>query len=121
LGIEIPKNGDLRGWAKNGVMLLNASLTVRAGASKSHAGKGWEQFTGAAISEVAKKTEPVVFMLWGNDAKAKEGLITSPAHKILTAAHPSPLAGNRFSGCRHFSRANEFLVENGREPVNWRL
>jgi uracil-DNA glycosylase len=121
LGIEMPKSGCLKKWAANGVMLLNAALTVRAGASRSHAGKGWETFTNAAIGEINEKTEPVVFMLWGNDARKKAELITSGRHLILTAAHPSPLAGGRFSGCKHFSKANNFLTANGRDPVDWRL
>jgi len=118
---EIPSHGHLMDWAKQGVLLLNACLTVRAGASKSHANRGWEQVTTFIISELDKKQTPVVFMLWGNDAKSKAELIKNSNHLVLTAAHPSPLAGGRFFGCRHFSKANHFLRENGLGEIDWRL
>lgn len=116
-----PESGCLTGWALGGVLLLNTVLTVEAGKSKSHSRRGWETFTSAVIRKVNEKNEPVVFMLWGNDAKAKAELITNPRHLILTAAHPSPLAGGRFFGCKHFSKANEFLKANGIKPIDWDL
>jgi uracil-DNA glycosylase len=114
------EGGDLTPWAKQGVLLLNAILTVRAGAPLSHAGKGWEAFTDEIIKTVAQKSEHVVFMLWGSKAKAKRSLIDSRRHLILTAAHPSPLsAWNGFFGCRHFSAANAYLTAHGRTPILW--
>ncbi|MDR1209744.1 MAG: uracil-DNA glycosylase [Clostridiales bacterium] len=120
-GIPEPPNGCLLKWADNGVMLLNRVLTVAAGASRSHAGRGWETFTRAAIERVNAKEAPVVFLLWGKDAQGVAEYITNPRHLVLTAAHPSPLAGGRFFGCRHFSKANEFLTRNGAEPIDWSL
>ena len=114
------EGGDLTPWAKQGVLLLNTILTVRAGAPLSHAGKGWEAFTDEIIKTVAQKSEHVVFMLWGSKAKAKRSLIDSRRHLILTAAHPSPLsAWNGFFGCRHFSAANAYLTAHGRTPILW--
>ena len=122
LGIEISKHGELTDWAKNGVLLLNTALTVREGLPNSHRGKGWEIFTDAVISALNQRNEPIVFILWGANAKAKASLITNPIHLKLTAAHPSPLSAyNGFFGCRHFSKANEFLIKNGIEPIDWRL
>ena len=121
LGVSIPICGCLVKWAEQGVMLLNAALTVRAGASRSHAGKGWEQFTAAVIERLNDRETPMVFMLWGKDAQAKRAWITNPKHLILEAAHPSPLAGGRFFGSRHFSQANAFLKENGIKEIDWRL
>lgn len=121
MGCYIPNNGCLIKWAKQGVMLLNASLTVERGRSKSHSGKGWETFTSAVIEKLNEKSSPVVFLLWGRDAQNKTELITNPKHKILTAAHPSPLAGGRFFGCRHFSKANAFLSENGLPEIDWQI
>ncbi len=119
LGITPPSHGYLADWAKNGVLLLNAVLTVREGQAGSHRGKGWELFTDRIIELLNKREKPMVFMLWGNYAKAKASLIDGTRHKILTAAHPSPLsAWNGFFGCRHFSAANAFLGENG---VDWRI
>ena len=119
LGITPPGHGCLTDWAKNGVLLLNAVLTVREGQAGSHRGRGWEQFTDRIIELLNKREKPMVFMLWGNYAKAKASLIDGNRHKILTAAHPSPLsAWNGFFGCRHFSAANEFLGENA---VDWRI
>ncbi len=119
LGITPPSHGCLTDWAKNGVLLLNAVLTVREGQAGSHRGRGWEQFTDKVIELLNKREKPMVFMLWGNYAKAKASLIDGSRHKILTAAHPSPLsAWNGFFGCRHFSAANEFLGENA---VDWRI
>jgi uracil-DNA glycosylase len=114
------QGGDLTPWAEQGVLLLNAILTVRAGAPLSHAGKGWEAFTDEIIRTVSEKGDSVVFLLWGSKAKAKASLIDTSRHLILTAAHPSPLsAWNGFFGCRHFSAANAFLTAHGRTPIQW--
>ena len=122
LGIPPTTCGDLGGWAEQGVLLLNAVLTVRAGASGSHAGKGWERFTDYVISLLNKSEKPIVFMLWGGYAKKKGALITNPKHLILTSVHPSPLSFYQgFLQCKHFSKANKFLTENGREPIRWEL
>ena len=122
LGCRIPNNGCLEGWARQGVLMLNTVLTVRAHQANSHQGMGWEHFTDAIISSVNALEHPVVFMLWGRPAQAKQLLITNPGHLILKASHPSPLSAYRgFFGCRHFSKANEFLTENGEEPVNWQI
>jgi uracil-DNA glycosylase len=121
LGCYIPDNGHLVSWARQGVMLLNASLTVVQGASRSHAGKGWEIFTDAVLSAINKKDEPVVYLLWGKDAQAKGQKLDNPRHLVLAAAHPSPLAGGRFFGCRHFSKTNEFLQRNGLTPIDWQI
>lgn len=121
LGIEPPSHGSLQAWADAGVLLLNAVLTVRAGAAGSHAGKGWERFTDEVIATVNAKTEPVVFILWGAYARKKKALIDTSRHTIIESAHPSPLsAHNGFFGSRPFSRANAALVAAGREPVDWR-
>lgn len=122
LGLPIPEKGDLTKWAEEGVLLLNTALTVRRGMANSHRGKGWEIFTDSIIEIMNRREKPVVFILWGANARAKTALITAPQHKILTCAHPSPLSAfNGFFGCRHFSKCNEFLKENGIEPVDWRL
>lgn len=120
-GCEIPLSGNLEGWAKQGVFLLNATLTVRQNTAGSHQNKGWEQFTDAVIKLVSEKREHVVFMLWGNYAKAKAQLIDSSKHLVLEAAHPSPLARGAFFGCKHFSKANAYLKSMGREEINWCL
>ena len=117
----MPDNGFLVHWARQGVLLLNTVLTVRRGASKSHTGKGWEQFTDRVLELINEKDSPVVFMLWGRDAQRKGQLINNPSHLILSAAHPSPLAGGRFFGCKHFSRANEFLMKNEMEIIDWQI
>lgn len=117
----MPDNGHLVHWAEQGVLMLNTVLTVRGGASKSHAGKGWEQFTDRVLALIDQKESPVVFMLWGKDAQRKCQHIHNPMHLVLTAAHPSPLAGGRFFGCKHFSRANEFLQENGLTEIDWQI
>ena len=122
LGIEIPpKNmGELTSWAKNGVLLLNNVLTVREGQPNSHKSVGWEIFTDAVISALNSKTEPVVFILWGANAREKAKIITNPMHLKLTCAHPSPLSAyNGFFGCKHFSKTNEFLIKNNIAPINW--
>ena len=122
VGCTVPQSGCLTKWAERGVMLLNSVLTVREGAAGSHRGKGWETFTDSVISRLNDRKEPIVFLLWGNYAKGKFPLITSERHLVLTAAHPSPLsASNGFFGCRHFSKANDFLVGNGMAPVDWQL
>jgi len=123
LGIEgkKPVHGCLEGWAKQGVLLLNTSLTVRAHQAASHSGKGWEPFTSALISYLSSTTTNIVFMLWGGHAQKRAAHIAEGrGHLVLQAAHPSPLSAHRgFFGCKHFSKANAYLKENGREPINW--
>lgn len=122
LGIDIPpKNmGELTSWAKSGVLLLNNVLTVREGQPNSHKSVGWEIFTDAVIAALNNKTQPVVFILWGANAREKAKIITNPMHLKLTCAHPSPLSAyNGFFGCKHFSKTNEFLVKNNIPPINW--
>ena len=122
LGIRPPDHGCLEGWAREGVLLLNAVLTVREHQANSHRGQGWENFTDSIIEALNNRQKPLVFILWGNNAKAKEKLITSPRHHIITGAHPSPLsAHNGFWGGRYFSGTNDFLEEQGIEPINWKL
>jgi len=122
LGLAIPPHGNLEAWARQGVLLLNATLTVRANQAGSHQHKGWEQFTDAAIRALAEQRENLVFMLWGNYAQAKAALVDGHKHCILKAPHPSPFSANQgFFGCRHFSRANDFLVRAGKEPVDWQI
>ncbi|MCQ2465497.1 MAG: uracil-DNA glycosylase [Oscillospiraceae bacterium] len=123
LGIDnTGKHGELTNWAKSGVLLLNNVLTVRQASPNSHRGIGWEQFTDRIISILNEREKPVVFMLWGNNAKAKASMITNPKHLVLTSAHPSPLSAyHGFFGCGHFAAADRFLAENGMEPVNWSI
>ena len=122
LGCYIPNNGYLKKWADQGVLMLNTVLTVRAHAANSHQGKGWEQFTDAIIRAVNKKDEPVVYMLWGRPAQMKRSMLDNPKHLVLTAPHPSPLSAYRgFFGCKHFSKANEFLKANGITPIDWQI
>lgn len=122
LGCEIPDNGYLEKWARQGVLLLNTVLTVRAHQANSHRGIGWEQFTDAAIRILNEQDRPIVFLLWGRPAQMKKSMLSNPKHLILEAPHPSPLSAYRgFFGCRHFSRTNEFLKENGLEPVDWQI
>ncbi|MDR2487758.1 MAG: uracil-DNA glycosylase, partial [Clostridiales Family XIII bacterium] len=121
-GFEIPKDGWLVPWAERGVLLLNTVLTVRAGSANSHKGKGWERLTDRAIELLGERGEPMVFLLWGANARAKKGLLTNPRHLVLEAPHPSPLsAHNGFFGCGHFRKANDFLLANGAEAVDWGL
>jgi len=121
-GCYIPNNGYLVKWAEQGVLLLNAVLTVRAHRAASHQGKGWEEFTDAAIRIVNEINRPVVFMLWGSFARNKKEMLDNPKHLILEAPHPSPLSAYRgFFGCKHFSKANEFLKENGVDPIDWQI
>lgn len=122
IGFAIPKSGNLMPWAKEGVLLLNTALTVRESAAASHASKGWEQFTDAAIRAVSENRAGVVFMLWGRHAISKEKLIDANKHLILKTVHPSPLSAHGgFLGCKHFSKANEYLEKIGFLPVDWRL
>ena len=122
LGIPPCPHGELTEWAKQGVLLLNNALTVRRGQANSHRGKGWEYLTDRIIQCVNEKSDPVVYLLWGANAREKTKIINTPRHLILTAAHPSPLSAyNGFFGCRHFSKTNKFLEDNGVDPVDWRL
>ncbi len=121
LGISEPESGDLSYWAKQGVLLLNASLSVGANRANSHSGFGWQIFTDAVIKILSARRQSLVFMLWGNFAKAKSALIDAQRHLILTAAHPSPLAGGAFFGCKHFSRCNEYLRVHGLGEIDWDL
>jgi uracil-DNA glycosylase len=119
LGLIPPNNGCLTSWAQQGVLLLNATLTVRAGEPKSHHGRGWEQFTDSVIDLLAAREDPIVFLLWGKSAREKCHKIVGTRHAIFEAAHPSPYSATGFLGCRHFSKANAFLQKVGKEPVNW--
>ena len=122
LGIIEPDSGYLVPWARQGVLLLNTVLTVREGQANSHRGMGWEIFTDRVISLLNERPEPVVFLLWGRNAREKKALITNPAHLVLEAPHPSPLSAfHGFFGCRHFSATNRFLEEQGKTPIDWRL
>ncbi len=125
LGIPIPQTGCLTPWAQQGVLLLNATLTVRRGDPLSHHNKGWERFTDAVISLLAEKKEHLVFLLWGKNAQEKclkFQELHGSRHLILTAAHPSPYAANKgFFGCKHFSKANQYLIEHGKKPIDWGL
>lgn len=120
LGTAVPQSGDLTRWATQGVLLLNATLTVRAHQAGSHQGKGWEQFTDAAINAISEQKEKVVFLLWGAYAQRKGQVIDKSKHLVLESVHPSPLSASRgFFGNHHFSRANHYLVENGKSPIEW--
>lgn len=122
LGIPMPHSGNLEKWAREGVLLLNASLTVRAGQAASHSRHGWEAFTDAAIRALSEEREHLVFILWGNYAIAKRALIDPFKHLILTSVHPSPLSASRgFFGCHHFSKTNNYLIEHNIEPIDWKL
>ena len=122
LGYPIPGSGNLEKWANQGVLLLNATLTVRAHTAGSHQKQGWEQFTDAVIKTISERKEGVVFLLWGAYAKAKEAIIDTSKHHILKAPHPSPLSASRgFLGCRHFSKTNELLRNQGLSAINWRI
>mmetsp|Transcript_23320 Transcript_23320/g.64437 ORF Transcript_23320/g.64437 Transcript_23320/m.64437 type:complete len:337 (+) Transcript_23320:572-1582(+) len=124
LGCKVPSHGDLTKWSHQGVLLLNTVLTVRQGQANSHKSKGWEKFTDACISQLSQKRRGIVFLLWGKPAQAKEKLIPAARHHVLKCPHPSPLAsasGPGFSGCRHFSQANNLLVKSGLPPVDWSL
>ncbi len=123
VGIDnLGKHGELTKWAESGVLLLNSVLTVRAHSPKSHRGIGWEEFTTDVIKLLNQREKPMVFILWGGDAKAKQKFITNPNHLVLKSAHPSPLSAfNGFFGCKHFSQANEFLRANGMEEIDWSI
>ncbi len=121
MGVRMSGYPNLENWARQGVLLLNAVLTVRSGEAASHSKIGWEQFTDAVIRYISDNCDGVVFMLWGNFARGKRELIDHSRHCVLEAAHPSPLARGAFFGCRHFSRANAWLAANGKAPVNWQL
>ena len=121
-GCYIPNNGYLVKWAKQGVLMLNTVLTVRAHQPMSHRGIGWEQFTDAAIRVLNEQDRPIVFLLWGRPAQAKHVMLDNPHHLVLEASHPSPLSARRgFFGCKHFSRTNEFLTSHGLEPIDWQI
>lgn len=121
LGVPVPDHGDLTKWAEEGVFLLNAMLTVEKNKPGAHRNIGWQDFTNAVIQKLSNQRENLVFMLWGNFAKQKKSLIDTSKHLVLESVHPSPLAGDAFFGNNHFSKANEYLKENGKEPVDWRL
>ncbi len=122
LGLPIPDHGELTEWAKSGVLLMNTVLTVREGQANSHRGHGWEIFTDKVIELLNKREQPIVFLLWGGNARSKAKLITNSKHLILQCAHPSPLSAyNGFFGCGHFIKANEFLKSQGIEPIDWRI
>ncbi len=121
LGIPLPGTGNLESWAKQGVLLLNATLTVRANSAGSHQRIGWETFTDAVIKKISDEKDNVIFLLWGNYARNKAPLINAEKHHILTAPHPSPLARGGFFGCKHFSKTNELLAAVGKTPVDWRI
>ncbi len=120
IGMPYPQTGDLTAWAKQGVLLLNATLTVRRGQAASHKGYGWETLTDAIIEKANESPRPLVFILWGGNARSKKTLITNPRHLILQSVHPSPLSAyNGFFGSRPFSKANEFLIKTGQTPIRW--
>ena len=122
LGLYIPNNGYLEKWARQGVMLLNSSLTVRDGEANSHRNKGWEIFTDKVVEHLNERSDSVIFLLWGANAKEKMKIITNPQHKILTSVHPSQLSANRgFFGCGHFKTANRLLEEMGKTPIDWQI
>lgn len=122
VGFRMPQSGCLEKWAKQGVLMLNTVLTVREGEPNSHKGKGWEQFTDKVISLLNMREQPVIFVLWGANAKAKLNLITNPHNYVLSSQHPSPLSAYRgFFGCRHFSKINLILQRNGMRPIDWQL
>lgn len=121
LGCDIPSHGDLSRWAEQGVFLLNAMLSVEQNLAGSHKNFGWQEFTDQVIRILSEQKSGLVFLLWGNFAKNKKVLIDSEKHLILESAHPSPLAGNAFQGNRHFSSANDYLIKQGKTPVNWQI
>ncbi len=122
VGFKAPNHGELIEWAKQGVLMLNAVLTVRSGEANSHKDKGWEIFTDRVIQLLNEREKPIVFILWGGNARRKKALVTNPNHRVLEAAHPSPLSAyNGFFGCRHFSKTNELLREFGETPIDWTL
>ena len=121
-GYDIPNNGYLVKWAEQGVLLLNTVLTVRKGAANSHKGKGWENFADAVIRAVNEQDRPIVYLLWGANARSKKALITNPKHLVLETVHPSPLSAyHGFFGCGHFKKANEYLADNKIAPIDWKI
>lgn len=118
---EVPTHGDLSAWAKQGVLLLNSILTVEKNRPGSHKHLGWQAFTDDVLKIISEELNGVIFMLWGNFAKSKVKFIDDSKHLVLSAAHPSPLAGGAFFGCQHFRKANEYLFNNGKDPINWTL
>ncbi|MCQ2134852.1 MAG: uracil-DNA glycosylase [Bacteroidales bacterium] len=121
LGVKMSGSPDLQPWARQGVLLLNAILTVQEASPASHSRIGWQEFTDAVIRYISDNCDGVVFLLWGNFARSKKALIDTGRHHVLEAAHPSPLAGGAFFGCRHFSKTNQILEEEGKEPINWQI
>ena len=122
IDFTIPNHGELTSWARQGVLMLNAVLTVREASPNSHKGMGWEQFTDRVIAELDKKQTPVVFLLWGANARKKAEIIKNPIHKKLITVHPSPLSAyNGFFGCKHFSKTNEILLSTGQTPIDWTI
>lgn len=124
LGIQFPKDGYLSSWAKQGVLLLNATLTVRANEPKSHYGRGWETFTNAVIAKLVERKDPLIFVLWGKSAQEKIAAVLeqrTSSHVVLTSAHPSPYSAGGFFGCRHFPQINQLLEDWGKEPIHWQL
>lgn len=122
LGLPAPKNGCLLSWAKEGVLMLNTTLTVRRSQPNSHSKIGWTRFTDSIIQKLNDRQKPIVFLLWGSNARSKKALITNPQHFILETVHPSPLSARQgFFGCRHFSQCNEFLMEHGIAPIDWTI
>ncbi len=122
VGCTITNHGELSTWAKQGVLLLNTVLTVRKGAANSHQGQGWEQLSDRIISLLDEKEEPLVFLLWGKNAKAKMSLLHNPKHLVLTSSHPSPYSVDYgFRGCHHFSKTNDYLIKNGCTPIDWQI
>lgn len=122
LGLRIPSHGCLTKWAEQGVLLLNTTLTVRENQANSHSKCGWQEFTDEVIKLLSQRSEPIVFLLWGGNARSKKQLIDTSRHLVLECAHPSPLSAfNGFFGCKHFSKTNEFLVKNGKTPIDWQI
>ncbi|MBK9042379.1 MAG: uracil-DNA glycosylase [Saprospiraceae bacterium] len=121
VGLEIPDHGDLTNWATQGVFLLNAMLTVEKNRAGAHKDIGWQTFTNVVIQTLSSQKNNLVFLLWGNFARSKKEWIDTTKHLVLEAAHPSPLAGGAFFGCKHFSKANEYLIKNGQTTINWEL
>ena len=121
LGVRLSGRHNLEKWAKQGVLMLNASLTVEAGLANSHSRIGWQTFTDKVIEKLSQEREGIVFLLWGRFAREKKVLIDGSKHLVLEAAHPSPLAGGAFFGCRHFSKTNQWLTSMGKEPIDWTL
>ncbi len=122
VGFKIPEHGELTKWAEQGVLLLNTVLTVREASANSHKGMGWERFTDRVIAELDKKQTPIVFLLWGANARNKAEIIKNPIHKKLITVHPSPLSAyNGFFGCKHFSKCNEMLISTGQKPIDWQI